>query len=102
MRDANSTRRSKSVKPKKPHKDFPLFAHNNGQWGKKIRQKIHFFGVWADPQKALERWIDEKDDLLAGRTPRVQSDGLTMRELANRFLTHKQHLLDTREIAKRT
>ena len=70
--------------------------------GKKGQGPDRFFGVWADPQKALERWLAEKDDLLAGRTPRVQSDGLTMRELANRFLTHKQHLLDTREIAKRT
>jgi integrase len=61
-----------------------------------------FFGVWADPQKALERWLAEKDDLLAGRKPRVQSEGLTMRELANRFLTHKQRLHDTGEITTRT
>src|ERR1022692_4230530 len=88
--------------PRKPHSDYPLFAHQNGQWAKKVKGRIVFFGVWADPQKALERWLAEKDDLLAGRKPRVPSDGLTMRELANRFLTHKQHLLDTREIAKRT
>src|ERR1019366_9493175 len=105
MRDANSTRRSKSVKPKKPHKDFPLFAHNNGQWGKKIRQKIHFFGVWANPQKALERWLDEKDDLLAGRVPRCRSgvaDVPNIRDLVNRFLTTKMALRDNGELSPYT
>jgi hypothetical protein len=34
---------------------------------------MHFFGVWSDPQKALERWLDEKDDLLAGRVPRCRA-----------------------------
>ena len=64
MAQANST------KPEKPHKDYPLYSHRNGQWAKKIRGKTHFFGPWIDPQTALEKWLDEKDDLLAGRVPR--------------------------------
>jgi hypothetical protein len=36
-----------------PRASFPLTAHPNGQWCKKIRGKVHFFGVWLDPDAAL-------------------------------------------------
>jgi hypothetical protein len=69
MTDRHLTARARSrkpAKPSKPQKEFPPFAHNNGQWSKKVRGKIHHFGVWADPQAALEKWIAQKDALLAG------------------------------------
>ena len=34
----------KQAKPKKSYPSFPLTAHNNGQWCKKIRGKIHLLG----------------------------------------------------------
>src|SRR5258708_7893933 len=95
-------RSRKRAKPSKPQKDFPLFAHNNGQWSKKVRGKIHHFGVWADPQAALEKWVAQKDALLAGLTPRTKSDGLSIGNLANHFLTSKQRILDAGEIKQRT
>lgn len=88
-------------KPSKPHPDFPLFPHATGRWAKKIRGKFHYFGPWADPDAALQKWLDQKDDLLAGRVPR-SGTGLTIRDLANHFLTAKRHLLDTAEISQRT
>jgi hypothetical protein len=48
MTKVNSTapaRERKATKPTKPHKDFPLTPHPNGQWCKKVLIKVHFFGV---------------------------------------------------------
>jgi len=70
---SDSTRK----KPKKPHPDFPLTANGNGRWSKKIKGKVYYFGPWADPDGALKRYLDVKDDLLAGRNPRPK-DGLAL------------------------
>jgi Ni,Fe-hydrogenase III small subunit len=40
--------------------------------------------------------LEQRDDLQAGRTPRVPGDGLTDRDLCNRFLTQKKSLVDSR------
>ena len=86
------TLKRRAGKAEKPRPDFPLFPHAAGYWAKKVRQKLHYFGKVADDPKgtaALEKWVEQKDDLLAGRTPRVIGDGLTIRELCNRFLTNR-------------
>jgi integrase len=97
----HSTTAAGSRKPAKPHKDFPLFAHNNGQWAKKVRQKIHFFGVWADHKSALKKWLAEKDDLLDGRVPRSRLDAnaASLKDLCNQFLTTKKSMFDTGELS---
>jgi len=89
-------------KPEKPYPDFPLFPHATRRWAKKIRGKLHYFGPWDDPDAALTKYLAEKDYLHAGRRPPENVDGLTVRELANRFLSSKRHLLDTGEITQRT
>lgn len=96
------TRTTTNDKPEKPYPDFPLFAHATGRWAKKIRGKMHYFGPWRDPDGAVQKYQKERDDLYAGRRPRLASDGLTVRDLCNRFLTAKKHLLDAGEITGRT
>jgi hypothetical protein len=93
---------SRNRKPRKPRPDFLLFPHATGRWAKKIRGKLVYFGPWADPDGALRKYLNQRDDLHAGRTPRVQGEGLTVRDLLNRFLTSKRRLVDTREITART
>jgi integrase len=96
-------RRRRGDKPSKPYEDFPLFAHKNGQWAKKIRGKLHYFGLWADWQKALRTYQEQKDDLHAGRRPRRSGDTRpTIRDLFNQFLTTKKLSLDASEITART
>jgi integrase len=91
----------------KPHPDFPLFPHKGtNRWAKKIRGKRHYFGhvLPDDPkgEKALQLWLDQKDDLLAGRTPRVSGDGLTVDDLCNKYLTSKYHKLQASELSPRS
>jgi integrase len=103
---AHSTVRKKSKKPVKPRPDFPLFPHAAGYWAKKVRGKLHYFGkVSADPkgEGALLLWLDQRDDLLAGRMPRNRSgDGLTVGTLCNHFLTAKEQQRDAGDIRPRT
>ena len=58
------------VKPQKPYPSFPLTANGNGKWSKKIGGKVFYFGPWEDPEGALEKYLDVKDDIHAGREAR--------------------------------
>ena len=94
----NSTR---STKPSKPRPDFPLYRHATGRWAKKIRGKLHYFGKIAedpDGKAALDKWLKDKDALLAGLTPRAEPDGLTVRELLDRFTVSMKNKLDNQEV----
>jgi integrase len=101
-------------RPKKPYPDFPLTPHASGAWQKKIRGRIHYFGKWARRvngklerlegdgwKEALELYKAQADDLHAGRTPRVKGDGVTLKDLCNRFLTAKQRQWEAGEISGR-
>jgi hypothetical protein len=54
MSDSNSTTLApsgKAAKPSKPSLEFPLTTHPFGQWCKKIRGKLDYFGPWDQPAK---------------------------------------------------
>jgi integrase len=95
----------KSTTLGKPRPDFPLTPHPRGYWVKKIRGRSHYFGKIVDDPKgtaALEKWLEQKDDLLAGRTPRAKAEGLTIADLCNQFLTAKSAKLEAGELSART
>jgi integrase len=106
--------RKAADRPKKPYPDFPLTPHPSGAWQKKIRGKIHYFGKWARRvngvlirvegdgwEEALDAYKAVADDLHAGRTPRVKTDGLTVADLCNAFLTAKLRKRDAGELGFR-
>ena len=86
----------------KPHPDYPLYAHASGQWAKRVRNKVHYFGRWADPDAALAKWLKEKDDLLAGREPekRRRADYRAARPTSS--WRSKQRLVDSGELSQRS
>ncbi len=81
--------------------DFPLSPHEpSSRWYKKVRGKRHYFGKLDDPQAALDLWLQQRDDLQAGRKPRpATADGVTVKYLCNSFLTSKRQLVDTGELS---
>jgi hypothetical protein len=89
-------------KPANPYPEFPLTAHPAGYWCKKIRGNPYYFGKWADPHGALDEYLKKKEALHAGRKPRPDAEGLTIKDAANAFLNHKQALLDAGELTSRT
>lgn len=89
-------------KPKKPYPEFPLFAHATRRWAKKIRGRLHYFGPWDDPIAALDKYQRDRDDLHAGRTPRVATDETTVRDVVNEFLGAKKARVESGELTERS
>jgi integrase len=94
-------RRSKrGTPPPKPSPDFPLFAHANGLWCRKIKGVHRYFGTWDDPEGALAKYKAEVADWLNDRTPQGRQDGLTIKQLVNKFLNAKRYKLETGMMTK--
>jgi integrase len=102
MNTRNSTPSTAPGKPAKPYEGFPLFPPANKLWAKKIRGRTVYFGPWNDLDAALDKYLKEKDDLLAGRMPRANPAALTIKELVNNFLAHKATLRDNGELSRLT
>jgi integrase len=106
---SNSSRRPRRSKHQsaKPRSDFPLTAHPSGRWCKKIKGKLHYFGPiiandnGASAQAALDKWLHDKDELLAGRVPRQHhaNERRTLRYLCDMFIITKEKLRDAGELS---
>lgn len=90
-------------KPDKPYKDFPLYAHANGQWAKTILGTKYYFGVWEDPDAALALYEKVRHDLYAGREPLITSSTfLTVGDMCNIFLAAKLKAVEINELNQST
>ncbi len=99
---AKSKRARRGTKGEKPAKPdgCPLTPHPNGQWCKKVKGKIHFFGVWHDLPGALLRWEEAKDDLIKGRPYRPAVEGaFDVDACVSLFLGWKASLVATGELS---
>src|SRR5262245_52977200 len=93
----------KPAKPNKPYPDYPLFPHATKRWAKKIRGTLHYFGSWDDgPDAALANYLEQRDDLHAGRRPKADTDATTVKDTCNACLNHKADKLDAGELSQRT
>jgi integrase len=88
------------AKPDKPFAEFPLWAHPNGQWCRKIGGKPRYFGLWSDPQAALEKYKREYEYHRMGVEP--PADCVTLANVLNSFDDDKRALLEAGKIVKRT
>lgn len=93
--------------PKKANR-FPLFIHKGKQyWCKTVLGKHKYFGKVADDpsgQKALKRWLAEKEWLLAGLEPPIEdgSGVITVKTICNAFMESKEAAKDAGDLAQRT
>ena len=79
-----------------------MTAHPNGQWCKKTRGQLYYFGPWDDPDAALCRRQAEAPDLLAGREPtRGDWATLTVKTCVNAWLTYQEQRVESGEITSR-
>jgi hypothetical protein len=78
---------------------FPLTLHATGQYCKKIRGRLFYFGKDADV--ALERYLDQRDYLLAGRVPPSMGEA-TLGIALDQFLSAKKLAEQTGEIGERS
>lgn len=77
---------------------FPLTLHKTGQYCKKIKGKIYYFG--ADKKVALQRYYDQAAFLHAGRAinPKPKMDSFSVKMLCNLYLDHQESRAAIKEI----
>ena len=91
-----------SPKKRKTRSDkFPLTLHPTGQFCKKIKGKLYYFGT--DKTKALHRYLEEATCLHAGRCQmrKLQDGSIGIKTLCNLYLEHQATRVQANELTVR-
>jgi integrase len=97
----DGTRKRKPPKPEKPYPSFPLTAHANGKWCKKVKGKLHYFGSWADPIGALNEWLADEHVIRSGGDRRADTGDHDILWLTNEFYAAKEQQRDNGDLSPR-
>jgi len=78
---------------------FPLTLHKTGQYCKKIKGKIYYFGT--DKKVALQRYYDQAAFLHAGRATKPKSDSFSVKTLCNMYLDYQLSRVNSGDLTER-
>ncbi|HSW64496.1 MAG TPA: hypothetical protein VLH56_14505, partial [Dissulfurispiraceae bacterium] len=94
MTELMSEKRTRSDK-------FPLTLHKTGQFCKKIKGKIYYFGT--DRQKALDRYLEQAASPHAGRpvSHSPTAEQLSMKTMCHLYLDHQESRVAVGEVKPR-
>ena len=96
--------KSNNKKSRKTRSDkFPLTLHNTGQYCKKIKGKIYYFG--KDKKLALQKYLQQASDLHTKQNSKLfqrpTSESLTIKELSNIYLEYQQSRMEAGDLTER-
>ncbi len=94
MAKRNSKRKKRSDK-------FPLTLHPTGQYCKKIKGKLYYFGT--DKREALRRYLEQASHLHAGKgfKPSSSEDEISLTTVFNLYLEHQESRVAAGDIGLR-
>ena len=91
----------KTLKRKSRSDKFPLTFHPTGQYCKKIKGKMYYFG--SDKKQALERYLGQATYLHGGQNnlQKPTDDNMTLRQLCDMYLKYQYSKLQANDLTAR-
>lgn len=91
----------KTLKRKTRSDKFPLTLHPTGQYCKKVKGKIYYFG--SDKKDALQRYLDQATYLHGGQNnlQKPTGDNMTLKQLCDMYLKYQYSKLLANDLTAR-
>jgi len=88
----------KTLKRKTRSDKFPLTLHPTGQYCKKVKGKIYYFG--SDKKEALQKYLDQAAYLHGYQTilEKPTSDNMTLKQLCDMYLKYQYSKLQANDL----